>query len=195
MDVSLGQLSQAQLSLLRERLQGLKVDVVVAVVFGSAARGELRPESDIDLLVIAPGLSTLEAQAHYKPTGREIGRPINLVVFSPEGWRDACENGNPFPRNILARPLIPLVGQLSTLENKFSEGHEVYLQPQNPGPLGTLEQWGAWRDELLALGKYRPGVDVELAVAELAIRDLRHVEEEAGRDGRRRSAFVRKCVR
>ncbi|WP_310564209.1 nucleotidyltransferase domain-containing protein [Hydrogenophaga sp.] len=115
MDLSLGQLSPAQLSLLRERLQGLEVDVVVAAVFGSAARGELHPKSDIDLLVIAPGLSTLRAQAHYKPTGRTIGRPINLVVFSPEGWRDACRTGNPFPQNILARLLIPLLGELREL--------------------------------------------------------------------------------
>ena len=56
----------------------------------------------------------------------------------------------------------------------------MYLLPPNPGPLGTLEQWIAWRDELLALGKDTPGVDVELAVAELAIRDLRHIEEGAG---------------
>lgn len=49
----------------------------------------------------------------------------------------------------------------------------MYLLPPNPGPLGTLEQWGAWRDELLALGATTPGVDVELAVAELAIKDLK----------------------
>lgn len=84
-------------------------------MFGSAARGELRPESDIDLLVIAAGLSMLRAQAHYKPTGRAIGRPINLVVFSPNGWRDAFGSANPFVRNVLAGSLIPLLGELREL--------------------------------------------------------------------------------
>ncbi len=52
----------------------------------------------------------------------------------------------------------------------------MHLLPPNPGPFGSLEQWGAWRDELLALGKDTPGVDVELAVAELAIKDLRELD-------------------
>lgn len=48
----------------------------------------------------------------------------------------------------------------------------MFLLPPNPGPFGTLEHWVAWRNELQALGKNTPGVDVELAVAELAIDDL-----------------------
>lgn len=61
-------------------------------------------------------------------------------------------------------------------ENKFFEGNTVYLLPPNPGPFASLEQWIAWRDELLALGSEIPGVDVELAVAELAIKDLRELD-------------------
>lgn len=49
----------------------------------------------------------------------------------------------------------------------------MYLLPPNPGPFGSLAQWLAWRDELLALGASTPGIDVELAVAELAIEDLK----------------------
>lgn len=56
----------------------------------------------------------------------------------------------------------------------------MYLLPPNPGPFGTLAHWLAWRDELLALGKDTPGVDVELAVAELAIKDLRELDAGAG---------------
>ena len=115
MDELQSQLSQEHLDLLRERLQCLDCVVEAAAVFGSAARGELRPESDIDLLVIANELSTLLAQERYKPTGRAIGRPINLVVFSRGAWQQACGNGNPFPQNILARPLLPLLGNLSDL--------------------------------------------------------------------------------
>lgn len=112
MDELHSQLSRAQLDMLGERLRSLGGEVVAAAVFGSAARGELQASSDIDLLVVAGGLSTFEAQAYFKPVGRWLGRPVNLVVFSPAGWRNACGNGNPFPQNILARPLIPLAGKL-----------------------------------------------------------------------------------
>lgn len=65
-------------------------------------------------------------------------------------------------------------------KNKFSEGNAVYLLPPNPGPFGTLALWLAWRDELLALGASTPGVDVELAVAELAIKDLQPKTHPSG---------------
>lgn len=110
MDELPSQLSHAQLDMLTERLLSLEGEVVAAAVFGSAARGELNARSDVDLLVIAPELSTIEAQAHFKPTGRAIRRPVNLVVFSPEAWQAAHARGNPFVRNVLAGSLIPLVG-------------------------------------------------------------------------------------
>lgn len=52
----------------------------------------------------------------------------------------------------------------------------MFLLSPNPGAFGTLEQWIAWRDELRALCADTAGVDVELTVAELAIKDLREVD-------------------
>lgn len=115
MDELQRQLSPQELELLRERLRSIDGQLIAAAVFGSAARGELRADSDIDLLVIAGGLSTFEAQVHFKPAGRLLGRPINLVVFSPDAWQQACRDGNPFPKNVLARPLIQLAGELRAL--------------------------------------------------------------------------------
>lgn len=45
----------------------------------------------------------------------------------------------------------------------------LWLLPPNPGPFGTLEQWQAWRQELLALGPETAGVDVELQIADKVI--------------------------
>jgi predicted nucleotidyltransferase len=52
-------------------------------VFGSAARGELRPDSDIDLLVdflpeARPGLLGLSAMA--RELSALLGRPVDLAV-------------------------------------------------------------------------------------------------------------------
>lgn len=109
-------LTPDELKLLSERLQSLDGQVIAAAVFGSAVRGELNASSDIDLLVIAQGLSTVAAQAHFKPTGRAIRRPANLVVFSPEACQVALARGNPLVRNVLAGSLIPLIGEFLVAE-------------------------------------------------------------------------------
>ena len=49
---------------------------------------------------------------------------------------------------------------------------KVWLLPPNPGPFGTLQQWTAWRDELVSMGPDTPGVDTELEIARHAIADL-----------------------
>ena len=48
----------------------------------------------------------------------------------------------------------------------------LWLLPPNPGPFGTLEQWQAWRQELLALGPKTAGVDVELQIADKVIASM-----------------------
>ena len=56
------------------------IQVRRAVLYGSWARGEARPESDIDLIVIAPEFDNLQ--------DRElIDRLWELTAFVPEAWR------------------------------------------------------------------------------------------------------------
>lgn len=52
---------------------------------------------------------------------------------------------------------------------RATEPLKTWLLPPNPGPFGTLEQWQAWRKELLALGPETAGVDVELQIADKVI--------------------------
>jgi uncharacterized protein len=59
------------------------------ILFGSRARGEARPDSDIDLLVIAPS-----AQPRYRRAAplygvlSDILAPMDIVVYSPEEVQD-----------------------------------------------------------------------------------------------------------
>jgi predicted nucleotidyltransferase len=59
------------------------------VLFGSRARGEARPDSDIDLLVIAPS-----SQPRYRRAAPLYGAlsdilvPMDIVVYSPEEVQD-----------------------------------------------------------------------------------------------------------
>jgi predicted nucleotidyltransferase len=97
---------------LRAQLATLDEDVDAAVIFGSAARGETHAESDIDVLLLAPKLSRLSAQAHFKPVGRELGRPVNVQVFTRQAWQEAIDSGDALAHDIMAKPVLNLKGAL-----------------------------------------------------------------------------------
>ena len=68
-----------------ERALGAHGDVIVAYLFGSAARGELRPSSDVDVAVLVPAagptLSSLRLslQADLQEAAH---RPVDLVILN-----------------------------------------------------------------------------------------------------------------
>ena len=54
------------------------------LVFGSAARGTMGPDSDIDLLVVMPeGTHRRRTAQHLYRTVRGIGLPFDIVVATP----------------------------------------------------------------------------------------------------------------
>ena len=95
---------------LRNGLAG-RDDVDAAAIFGSWARGEARPSSDIDLLVI--GTATQERlERDLRPVSKSAGREINLVIFPRDELRRRLDAGSGFLRAILEGPLIALVGDV-----------------------------------------------------------------------------------
>jgi predicted nucleotidyltransferase len=71
------------------------------ILFGSYARGNAGPDSDVDILVIAPfeGRSvdkSVEIRMKLRP-----GFPMDLRVRTPERARERIEMGDTFMREIL----------------------------------------------------------------------------------------------
>ena len=57
------------------------------VVFGSWGRGEPRPDSDLDLMVVTDQVGTLaERQAAIRSLLRGIGVPLDVVVYTREEY-------------------------------------------------------------------------------------------------------------
>jgi predicted nucleotidyltransferase len=78
-------------------------------VFGSMARGTARPDSDVDILVVGD-LSTIEAQAAFKPVARKHKREVSVLVVDRDTLRKQAAEGAPFWRDVLAHPVITLKG-------------------------------------------------------------------------------------
>ncbi len=75
------------------------------VLYGSVARGEAAPQSDVDLLVIIKeGKSWMVRRALYEliyPVIVSLGVNISLIVLTKEDWHGMMEKGDPFAQSIL----------------------------------------------------------------------------------------------
>jgi predicted nucleotidyltransferase len=54
------------------------------ILFGSAARGEMGPNSDVDLLVIKSGAHRLDLTGQIYRNMHGVGEAVDIIVVTPE---------------------------------------------------------------------------------------------------------------
>ena len=96
---------------LREALSALKGKVKRAFIFGSAAKGQEGPFSDVDLMIVGTVSFEAAVAAIQKPQAT-LGRPVNPVILRPAEFAAKQAAGDGFLRRVLAEPKIMLVGSL-----------------------------------------------------------------------------------
>lgn len=100
---------------LRVALQPLAGRILAACVYGSVAAGTDTASSDIDLLLVADGVTLEEAHASLETTEQQLARRISVTLYATEEFRRRKEKGNAFLTKVLAGPLIPLLGDIHGL--------------------------------------------------------------------------------
>ena len=85
--------------------------VVAAAIHGSWAAGMVRPDSDLDLVIVTDG-DRRAAQRAVRRVGREIGREVDASVLSPADFEGLRDSRNPFLGKILHGPRIDVFGDL-----------------------------------------------------------------------------------
>jgi predicted nucleotidyltransferase len=94
---------------IREALRPLADRIHFAALFGSVARGQEGPRSDIDLLIVgALDFDTVVAAIH--PLEARLGRPINPSIFTLQVFQAKRADPETFVSRILREPLLPLLG-------------------------------------------------------------------------------------
>jgi predicted nucleotidyltransferase len=123
----------------REALAPLADRIRVAFMFGSAARGELRRDSDVDVLVVGDVLFPVVADALASAQAR-LGRDVNPTVYPPAEFRKKIRAGHHFLTRVLQEPRLFAVGGPDVLA-KLGAGR---VAPRRRAPL-SLSPWARRR--------------------------------------------------
>jgi len=101
-------------AVLQQALTSL-TDIQIAFVFGSVARDEAGPVSDIDLVVIGP-VTLREVVRTVAPASMQLQREVNPVVFRPQEFRKRAASSDHFVSELLQSQKLFVVGTQDDLE-------------------------------------------------------------------------------
>jgi predicted nucleotidyltransferase len=89
--------------------------IEAAFIFGSEARGDARPDSDIDLLIYGDQIRDVDVGAMLLEAALVLDRSVHAIRYDRERFlRDACP-GRSFLPSALSGPKIWLAGSAESL--------------------------------------------------------------------------------
>lgn len=100
---------------LKAALAPLASRVVLALVYGSVAKGRETAASDLDLLVVSGSLTLEDLYAALAPAERQLARKVSVTLYTPAEYRRRQREKNAFLGKVLAGEHIALMGDIRGL--------------------------------------------------------------------------------
>ncbi len=97
---------------IRAALAPLAEKITAALLYGSVAKGGDGAASDIDVLIVADGLTLEAVYAALAPAEKRLGRPVSPTLYTPAEFQRRRAAGNAFLSKVLAGRYLPLIGSL-----------------------------------------------------------------------------------
>lgn len=82
-----------------------RTDARKAILFGSLARGEVGPKSDLDLVVIRDSAEPFVRRGEDLLRLLPPGTPVDLLVYTPEEWQNLVAS-NAFLRTVQKEGIV-----------------------------------------------------------------------------------------
>lgn len=101
--------------MIRDAMEGLEASIDVAFVFGSVARGQEAPLSDIDLMVLG-NVSFEQVVNAVWPAQERLRREINAVVMTAVEFANKVGDGKAFESEVASQPKLFVKGTPDDLE-------------------------------------------------------------------------------
>ena len=96
-------------AVLRSAPEPLTDQIEQAYICGSHARGDERPDNDIDLMIV--GSVTLpELSSPLRKAGRSLHRVISTTLYTPEAYEQELQTGDSFVARVHNSKRLNLVG-------------------------------------------------------------------------------------
>jgi predicted nucleotidyltransferase len=99
---------------IRGALASIAKDIKLAFIYGSIARGDERPRSDIDLLIVGD-LTFSDVVVSLQGAQKTLGREINPTVYSGVEFRAKLRKNHHFLASAINGPKIFLIGDENEL--------------------------------------------------------------------------------
>jgi len=96
--------------LLRDALRPLSKKIKIAFVYGSMARGSVKSQSDVDLMVIG-SCDFAEVVEALMPVQDKLGREVNPSVYPIDEFQKKIAAEHYFVKTVLGSPKILLIGE------------------------------------------------------------------------------------
>ena len=104
-------------AVIREALEPVNAEIAYAFIFGSTARKQQQPESDIDLMLI--GDVRLRAVSPLLTRAEQLlGRRINPAIYSCESFCEKYQSGDPFLMDVMRRRKLPVHAGINGINEK-----------------------------------------------------------------------------
>ena len=105
-----------------------------AFVYGSVAKQRDSASSDIDVMLIATGLSYSELFERMSKLEDSLSRRVNPTLYSPADFTNKLESDNHFLTSVLNQPKIFLIGDESAIPRRESPESTEDRQAQERTP-------------------------------------------------------------
>ena len=80
-----------------------------AFVYGSIAKGEEHPDSDVDVMLVGEDLSYSEIMQMLDPIEVQLQRSVNPTIYSPAEFAERLADGQNFLTKVVAQARIDLL--------------------------------------------------------------------------------------
>lgn len=100
---------------IRAALSPLTDKIQTAFIFGSMVSGEIKQDSDLDVMIIGR-IKFTGVVAALSPAQETLAREINPSVYPPAEFRSKLAEGHHFLKTVLSAPKIFLIGNENELE-------------------------------------------------------------------------------
>jgi predicted nucleotidyltransferase len=95
---------------LREALEPFADRIELAYVYGSFAKGEVRSDSDVDLMIVG-AVSLREVSSAIRAAGQTLRRVINPTSYTPEEYADELHKEDSFVHRVHNGARIDVIGE------------------------------------------------------------------------------------